>query len=40
VAIRAYDLCLSCATHAVEQLPLELVFLDAGGNEVARCPRD
>jgi NAD-reducing hydrogenase large subunit len=39
-AIRAYDPCLSCSTHAVGQMPLELVFLDACGNEVARCARD
>ena len=31
VAIRAYDPCLSCATHALGQLPLEVELRDAGG---------
>jgi NAD-reducing hydrogenase large subunit len=35
-AIRAYDPCLSCSTHAIGQMPLELVILDAGGGEVRR----
>ena len=30
VAIRAYDPCLSCATHAMGQMPLILEVLDAG----------
>ncbi|MBS3752751.1 MAG: Ni/Fe hydrogenase subunit alpha, partial [Anaerolineales bacterium] len=29
VAIRAYDPCLSCATHALGQMPLELSLYDA-----------
>jgi F420-non-reducing hydrogenase large subunit len=29
-AIRCYDPCLSCATHAVGQMPLELVFRQRG----------
>jgi NAD-reducing hydrogenase large subunit len=32
VAIRAYDPCLSCATHALGKMPLELELLDSGGN--------
>jgi NAD-reducing hydrogenase large subunit len=32
VAIRAYDPCLSCATHAMGQMPLKLSVLDADGN--------
>ena len=32
VAIRAYDPCLSCATHALGQMPLELIILDSGNN--------
>lgn len=32
VAIRAYDPCLSCATHALGQMPLELSLYDAYGN--------
>jgi NAD-reducing hydrogenase large subunit len=32
-AIRAYDPCLSCSTHAWGQMPLELVIVDASGKE-------
>jgi NAD-reducing hydrogenase large subunit len=32
VAIRAYDPCLSCATHALGQMPLEVTLLDHQGN--------
>ena len=31
VAIRAYDPCLSCATHALGKMPLEVTLLGAGG---------
>ncbi len=31
VAIRAYDPCLSCATHAVGKMPLQLELFDAEG---------
>jgi len=31
VAIRAYDPCLSCATHAVGKMPLQLELVDAQG---------
>ncbi len=31
IAIRAYDPCLSCATHAMGQMPLEVSLLDADG---------
>ncbi len=31
-AIRAYDPCLSCSTHAVGQMPLEIDFIDPQGN--------
>ena len=31
VAIRAYDPCLSCATHALGQMPLEVELFDAEG---------
>ena len=34
VAIRAYDPCLSCATHALGRMPLELRLLDAQGHEI------
>lgn len=32
VAIRAYDPCLSCATHAMGQMPLEISLYDHYGN--------
>ena len=32
VAIRAYDPCLSCATHALGQMPLEISLYDANQN--------
>ena len=35
VAIRAYDPCLSCATHSMGQMPLILEVLDPHGNIVA-----
>ena len=35
VAIRAYDPCLSCATHAVGQMPLRVELVDGGGALVA-----
>jgi NAD-reducing hydrogenase large subunit len=31
VAIRAYDPCLSCATHALGQMPLTVELLDHEG---------
>jgi NAD-reducing hydrogenase large subunit len=31
VAIRAYDPCLSCATHAIGQMPLEITLHDTAG---------
>jgi NAD-reducing hydrogenase large subunit len=34
VAIRAYDPCLSCATHAVGKMPLQLDLVDAEGQLV------
>jgi NAD-reducing hydrogenase large subunit len=35
VAIRAYDPCLSCATHAMGQMPLMVTVLDADGKVIA-----
>jgi NAD-reducing hydrogenase large subunit len=32
VAIRAYDPCLSCATHAVGKMPLQLELVNAKGD--------
>jgi NAD-reducing hydrogenase large subunit len=37
VAIRAYDPCLSCATHALGQMPLQVEILDARGRLVDRA---
>ena len=34
VAVRAYDPCLSCATHALGQMPLEVSLLDEAGQLV------
>ena len=36
VAIRAYDPCLSCATHALGKMPLEVRLLDHEGNVIDR----
>ena len=36
VAIRAYDPCLSCATHAYGQMPLEVSLYDAAGQLLSR----
>jgi NAD-reducing hydrogenase large subunit len=40
VAIRAYDPCLSCATHALGAMPLEVSVLDAAGQLVDKRRRD
>jgi len=34
VAIRAYDPCLSCATHALGQMPLEITLKDINNNTI------
>ncbi len=39
VAIRAYDPCLSCATHALGRMPLELDLVDAEGSTLDRLYR-
>ncbi|OOY35155.1 Ni/Fe hydrogenase subunit alpha [Solemya velum gill symbiont] len=36
VAIRAYDPCLSCATHAIGKMPLEISLLDSNGKLIDR----
>ena len=36
VAIRAYDPCLSCATHAMGQMPLDVTLLGANGELIDR----
>ncbi|MBL9110069.1 MAG: Ni/Fe hydrogenase subunit alpha [Myxococcales bacterium] len=40
VAIRAFDPCLSCATHALGQMPLLVEVVDASGVVVGRARRD
>jgi NAD-reducing hydrogenase large subunit len=40
VAIRAFDPCLSCATHALGRMPLEVSLLDASERVVDRIIRD
>ncbi len=40
VAIRAFDPCLSCATHALGRMPLELELVDAGGAVADRLIRE
>ncbi len=39
VAIRAYDPCLSCATHALGRMPLTVELRDAAGNLLDRKER-
>ncbi|MBA2659364.1 MAG: Ni/Fe hydrogenase subunit alpha [Nitrosospira sp.] len=40
VAIRAFDPCLSCATHAVGKMPLEVELIDAEGVMTQRLIKD
>jgi NAD-reducing hydrogenase large subunit len=40
VAIRAFDPCLSCATHALGKMPLAVEIVDASGALVRRLVRD
>ena len=39
VAIRAYDPCLSCATHALGQMPLDVALVGPGGELMDRLTR-
>jgi NAD-reducing hydrogenase large subunit len=39
-AIRCYDPCLSCSTHAVGQMPMRVELVDAGGNVLQTLQRD
>jgi NAD-reducing hydrogenase large subunit len=39
VAIRAYDPCLSCATHALGQMPLDVVLLGNDGEPLDHVTR-
>ncbi len=40
VAIRAFDPCLSCATHALGRMPLALALVDAEGVAIDRLQRN
>jgi NAD-reducing hydrogenase large subunit len=39
VAIRAYDPCLSCATHALGKMPLEVEVVNVTGEQLSRLTR-
>jgi NAD-reducing hydrogenase large subunit len=39
-AVRAYDPCLSCSTHAVGQMPIEIQVLDVDGNLLQTLTND
>jgi len=39
VAVRAYDPCLSCATHAIGRMPLLVELVDSDGTVVSRAER-
>jgi len=40
VAIRAYDPCLSCATHALGKMPLQLELVDSNGHVIDRMVKE
>jgi NAD-reducing hydrogenase large subunit len=40
IAIRAFDPCLSCATHALGQMPLEVAIVDADGAVIDNVTRN
>ena len=40
VAIRAFDPCLSCATHALGKMPLAVELVDAEGARIDSLSRD
>jgi NAD-reducing hydrogenase large subunit len=39
-AVRAHDPCLSCSTHAVGQMPLQIEILDPSGEVTQTLSRD
>ncbi len=39
VAVRAFDPCLSCATHALGKMPLQVELLDAEGKQIDQITR-
>jgi NAD-reducing hydrogenase large subunit len=38
-AIRAYDPCLSCSTHLIGSMPIQLTVVDSQGKELKRATR-
>ncbi|MCK6546770.1 Ni/Fe hydrogenase subunit alpha, partial [Myxococcota bacterium] len=40
VAIRAYDPCLSCATHALGRMPLTVEVISADGTSIDHLTKD
>ena len=40
VAIRCFDPCLSCATHALGKMPMEVTLVDAGGAVIDRLVKN
>jgi NAD-reducing hydrogenase large subunit len=40
IAIRAFDPCLSCATHALGQMPLEVAIVGADGTALDNVTRN
>lgn len=40
VAVRAYDPCLSCATHALGKMPLQVELVNAQGNVISRLSKN
>ena len=39
-AIRAYDPCLSCSTHAIGQMPIQVEILAQNGQLIRTLQRD
>jgi NAD-reducing hydrogenase large subunit len=39
MAVRCYDPCLSCATHTIGQMPLEIELIDAEGHVIDKLGR-
>jgi len=39
VAVRAFDPCLSCATHALGKMPLQVELLDSAGSTLSTLSR-
>ncbi len=40
MAVRCYDPCLSCATHAIGRMPLEIILLSSDGEQIDMIRRD